>query len=739
MTPRLLLRLLRQNVLWIFLLPAFAAVTAYWFTRNQPRKYRSTAVLYTGLASGYSILSEAKDTRIDHNAVTNAFDNLLSTVNSRETMTQVAVQLLTRHLRLEHPDTLVLGRVGFNQLRQAIPAPLRDQLRAGGNAESITRRVDSLAHAVGNNPVKKLLFGPVPTVYSTALIAKELDATRKNTSDMLELAYESEDPAVTYATLDGLIHIFSTRYAGFKSSETNPVVRYYESRNRSASQKLRQAEARLREFGATNNIIHFEEQSRGIATSKESLETAFNEEQMRNRAAKAAVRALGKRLENQTLVLSTNEEFKTKRVELETAANQLANAQVYGRGPVLIDQLSNRYNQLSEEFKTTAQKYYNAGNTTEGIPQARLLNDWLSKLIDVEESSAKLEVFEKRLGEYDALAAKFVPLGSALSDLNRNISVAEKDYLTTIEELNQAQARQKNAEMRGPLTLLDAPEFPLQALPSKRWMLVAVAFGVGLVLALLVLLIRFVTDGRIHTPNRAEILLGLPVVAAFPRLGGFLGSARIGRTVNSMLEQLRSAISIGMVRSAKNRPYLLVSVWSTRTGQGKTWLAGQLAERYGLAGQRVAFLHPHSVVEPNGVANGVRSLAYSVRGDFAGIGRVDELFGENPELIPEEYDIILLELPDLGNHAIPTHLVAQSNLSVLVLSANTTWSRSDQNLSSLYQKASPAPVLTVLNHVELGLIEVLSTTELPLPSYSPPQIGLNTTAVSLTKTKTASA
>lgn len=741
MTPRLLLRLLRRNALWLVLLPLLAALTAYWFSRDQPRKYRSTAVLYTGLASGYSILSEAKETRIDHNAVSNAFDNLLSTINSRETITQVGVRLLTRHLSLDRPDSLVLGRAGFARLRQAIPDGLRTQLTAGNNEYLLHRRLDSLAHAVGNNPVKRLLFGPVPSLYSIASIGKELKVTRKNTSDMLELAYESEDPAVAYATLDGLIRVFSTRYAGFKSSETNPVVRYYEGRNRQANQQLHNAESRLREFGKTNKILNYEEQSKSLTANKEALETAYHEEQMRNRAAKAAVNALGKRMENRTLVTATNEEFKTKRQELETAANHLANAQVYGRGQAVIEQLAARYNQLSEEFKTTAQKYYNTGNTAEGLPQAHLLDEWLDKMLQAEESSARLEVYEKRMTEYDQQAAKFAPLGSELSDLNRSIGVAEKDYLSTLQELNQAQARQKNAEMAGSLTLLDAPEFPLQALPSKRGMLVGAALGVGLVLALLVLLLRYLLDGRILTPSRVESLTGLPVAAAFPRTGGLFGSARIEATVHSMFEQLRSALGVGLIRTTKNRPYALVTVWSTRPGQGKTWLTRQLAERYALAGQRVIYLHPHSAAEPARTIDGLRSVAYRVGGDFSSLGRIDELFGDESDLIAETYDLVLLELPDLSRHAIPAQLVAQSNLSVLTVSAGITWSRSDQNLASLYQRASVAPVLAVLNRVEEGLIEGLSTAPapvVPMSAYLPqPQLSPAVGAVPLNKVKSA--
>ena len=704
MNAQLIRRLLRQNSIWLLLIPALTAGTAFYFTRNQTHTYQSTATLYTGLASGYTLLTNERNTQVDHQAVDNAFDNLLSTISSRETMLQVGVRLLSRHLLLPRPDSLVLEKRGYQQLQQAIPADLRASLTAGGDEQTTYQRIDSMARSTDNNAIKKLLNGN--SWYSPATISKVLKATRKKDSDMLELTYESDDAGVTYSTLTELINVFSNRYAGFKSSETNPVVRYYGNQNRQATRKLQQAELKMKAFEEDNKIINYDEESKGIAATKEDLLNQYNDELMKSRAAKASLETLSKRVDDRMSVLKTNEELIAKRTELATVTTQLAQAQVYGRSRETVSQLSVKAAQLSEELKTAAQKYYRVGNSVESLPQSHLLDEWLTRLLQYEESTARLSTYEKRLSEFNEMAAKFAPLGSTLTQLKRDISVAEKDYLTSMAALNQAQTRQKNAEMTGPLRLLDAPEFPLQPLPSKRGLLLGAALGVGIVLALILLLIRYLTDGRLYDPVRFEALTGLPVVASFPAVYRPMRKSKARVAVQYMLEQLRSTAAIDMMAMPEYRPYTLITVWSTRPKQGKTWLTTQLAERYGLAGKRVAYLHPHALTNAVALPEEVTSIAYKIRSNFAYAKRLNQLVDEHLQFDPENYDVVLLELPDLSETPIATHLVAQSNLLLLVVSARITWTSHDQNLFQLYRKATTVPILPVLNYVSPNLIGV---------------------------------
>ncbi|MCX6217314.1 hypothetical protein [Spirosoma sp.] len=713
MNSQLINRLLRQNIFWLILMPVIAAGTAYYFTRSLPRVYESTATLYTGLTSGYSILSNESNARVDHEAVDNAFENLLSTISSRETMAQVSIRLLSRHLMLESPDSMVMDNRNFKELHKAVPEALRATLVASRNEQIIYRRIDSMAHTISDNPIKKLLNNPTSD-YSTARIAKQLKAIRKKDSDMLELSFQADDAALTYATLTELIDVFSNRYAGFKTSETSPVVSYYNNRNQEAIQKLQQAEQRLKAFEENNQIINYDEESRSIALNKDALQGQYNEELMKLKAAKASMDALGKRLDDRMNALSVNDELLTKRQELTTATSQLSQARMAGRPKETIDQLLGKVNRLTDDLRVTAQKYYKAGNSTESIPQMHLLDEWLNRVILYEESKARLATYEKRLIDFKDMAAKFTPLGSTLTQIKRDVSVAEKDYLATMAALSQAKTRQKNAEMTGPLKLLDAPQFPLHPLPSKRWMILGAAFGVGLVLALVLLLIRYLIDGRIYDATRFEEVTKLPVAASFPAVPAQTRNKKTRIMLQYMLDNLRSRAEVDMSSMPDYRPYVLISVWSTRPKQGKTWLASQLAEQYAVAGKRVALLSPYTLSEGSQLPEEVTTIAYEVRSDFAYAKTVDQVVGNLMPFDSQQYDIILLELPDLSITPIATHLVAQSNLLLMVVNARITWNSTDQSLYQLYRKATKAPILSVLNYVHPSLIRVSPIADAPV-------------------------
>lgn len=709
----LLLRLLKRNVLWLILLPALTAGTVYHFTRNSPKVYRSTATIYTGLASGYSILSDEQNSYVSPEVINNEFDNLFTTINSQETMMRVGTHLLARHLQLKSYDSLILGRQGYRQLEQ-IKAKIGRYVKSGEDETATYLRLDEMAHAKGINPVKTLLLQG-RTYYSVGTI-KSVKTVRKSGSDMLLMEYESDDPAITQATLALLIEVFRERYANFKSSEANSVVKYYTDRTRNTQSALQQAEAKLKSFGVANKIVDYGQQTITAATSKAGLTNDYNQEMMQYQAAKAAMAALGKRVLDRSSAVANNEAFINKREEIVKIQTQLANARSYGQPKNVINDLETKLNRLMGDMKTVALQHYEFGNTTESVAQRTLVDEWLKKVMTYEESAARLAVYEKQIKELDKTTNQLAPLGSTLKQLNRDIDVAEKEYMENLAELNKARVRQKNAEMEGPLSVLDEPDFPMAPLASKRKMLVGAGLGTGLVLALLLMLVRHLLDNRITSPQKAETQIGFSMAASFPTVVG--RSAKALRTSQAMLEQLRSTIAIELKAQTLKLPYTIVTVVSSRPKQGKSWVSLRLAEQYAQAGHNVAYFYPQLNKEQPADIPNVTFISYGVGSDFIDVPDVDTLMKRHANLDAVAYDFILLELPSLINHAIPTHLVAQTNVSVFVVNAKSVWTREDAQLAALYKRAAAHSVIAVLDQVELSMVVVPPVLERPFSSAS---------------------
>ena len=706
MTLDVLLRLLKRHLLWFILIPCLTAGMTLYVTQDEPKLYTSKATLYTGLASGYSLMTDRQTNFSDRSA--GAFDNLLTTLHSKETLLQVGVSLLTDHLRLQQPDSLVLSVAGFDRLADEIPLDWRLRLLENGDDPvNLRMTIDSLSKTPAGNPIKKLLLTS-NTVYSIQQIGENLTASaRKNTNDVLLMEYQATDPAVAQRTLYYAINILNKRNSLFKTSETNTVVDYYEVKLKKAKQALDRAEANLRAFSVRNRVLDYDEEARTVASSREALISEYNQELGRKSAAKAAVDALSRRLGQQGSVRTVNTDLGEKQKKLTDAENKLANARAYGQPKNVISRLQASVAQLSEDLKASAQKYDAVTNSAESVPQQTLGTDLLAKNVEYEESSARLELYQKRMDDYQAKTDAYGPLGSQLRQLNRELGVAEKEYLTLLQSVDQSRTRRQDVAVGGTLEVLDAPDRPLVPKASKRMQLVVVSVGVGIFLVLLFAFLRLLLDKRIHSPEQAESMTGLPITALFPAVKkpGVFSKATVA--AQSMFEQLVNAINIEIAQvTAKPYPPI-IALFSIRNRQGKSWVANGLNRLYADANQQVAYCYPRQTgQEKRETKNGITCFPYTIRPDFMNVTSVDYLIDHEQGFDATQYDRIMLELPALINNQIPVYLLKGSALSLLIVDADSAWGRAEKQLLSLYVRVTKQPVLTVLNRVEGNHVDV---------------------------------
>ena len=705
MTIEVFLRLIKQHLLWFILIPVVAAGTAFLVTRNEPKVYRSQATLYTGLVSRYSLMTDRQNGFSDRSA--SAFDNILTTLKSRETLLQVSIDLLADHLRLQQPDTMVLGTLGFQKLHEAITPGWENLFFIAADSALLHRTLDSLAKSPAPNPVNSLILKS-DSYYSIQQLSENIAGTaRKNTNDVLLMEYESDDPAVAQRTLHYAIQNLNKRYSTLKTSETNSVIGYYESKLEKAKEKLAQAEASLRAFSGQHQVLDYDEEARNVASSREALNNEYNQELMRKNAAKASLEALNKRMGQQGSIRTANNDLTEKQKKLADAENKLANARAYGQSRTMLAQLQTIVDKASEELKISAQKYDAAANSADAVPTQTVASDRLTKSLEYEESSARLETYQKRMNEYQAKTNEYGPLGSQLRQLNRNLAIAEKEYLDLIQSVDQSRTRRQDVAIGGTLEVLDAPDFPLKPLPTKRWQLIALGFGAGLFIALLITALLLLFDKRIQSPEQAERMIGMPVAALFPTVKKPLVYNRATRAARSMFEQLFNAINIEITQNTSKPFPPIITLFSIRTKQGKSWVANGLIQLYETADQQVAYCYPRTTGnEQSERRRGVTLFPYTIRPDFMNVSGVEYLMDYTQGFDASQFDRIILELPALINNQIPVYLLKNSALSLLVVDANSPWARAEKQLLSLYLRVTNQPTLTVLNRVEGNYVDV---------------------------------
>jgi succinoglycan biosynthesis transport protein ExoP len=703
------LRIFSRNLKWLIFFPLLVAVLVYFLTSKMPKEYQSGTSVYTGFASGYGITSGEEVQRVDYFAVNNAFDNLLATVKARQTLEDVAINLLAQHLLLEMPDPLYLSAESFERLKNEIDEPTRAKLIVPGNFSATVDRITKEKNSSTDNVVVKLLSDPKGH-YSLQTLFNNLTAERKSTSDFLDISFKSSDPGVCLNTVKFVSLVFIEKYKFLKTSETVNVVKWFEARLKDAAAELNNSENKLKDFGIRNKIINYYEQAKAVAIENETNETEYYKELMTFESHKKAIARLEDQLESREILLKNNSELNRLRKQLADAHEEYERAKLYTNSEEKIAKLATKVDALKQELKVWVLQYYSINNTMESVPSAVVLENWLREVIGADASEARLQVYVDRRKEFDRKYNEFSPLNMQVGRLEREISVAEKQYLEILHGLHLAKLRQQNIEMSNNLQVMDSPIFPTKPLPSRRLLLIILSFLASFFLLLIYFIAKELLDGSIKNTTRAEELTGLKTFSALPNRGGLSSHSNIGKIENTLLDYGVTNLKIELENSPEKTANYLITIISSREMEGKTYAAQKLAEKLYSLDYSVLFLSNDDALDDAETEDRrFRMMRYDITSKFFNAKTEENLLPELSRVRKDAYNFIIVEIPAISVNALPNQLIKNSRLSLLVLDARRGWTASDDYILKLFSKASSSDnkIMTWLNHVEIENLENL--------------------------------
>lgn len=698
-------RLVWRNLRILILFPVVIAVSVLIFTSDMPKTYQSHTVVYTGIASGFDITSD-EDGRIDYFAVNNAFDNLITTINARETLESMALKLLAQHLLLEEPRNNVLRKDGFNKLQDLIPDSLRKQLVVPNNHQATYYRLLSYQSGSVRNVLQDLLASD-GTYYSISRIRGEMKVKRVGSSDMIEIQYTADDPGVVQHSLFYLADTFMERYKGLKGIETQNVIEYFERELRKAFEKLQKSEEELKVFGTDNRIINYYEQAKFIAEAKEDLDVDIYVQKRKRESALKSIERLEKKLDIQLNQIKSSKELTQRRQELSEVSLQLSNAELFESNTNVIDSLTDRARVIREDIQGIANRYYTFNYSIEGVPIENLLTEWLDQIIGLEEATASLQVYEGRKTDIDSTYDTFAPLGSTLSKLEREVGINEKQYLSVLHGLNLARLRQQNLQFANTLSILDSPFFPINPQPSKRGILILASGFAGGLLLLALLVARELLDQSVRSPQRVTQLTGLSVVGALPWLDKRVRKAvKVDELEHALLEQAMSAIHLELNADTERDGPHVILLTSVREEEGKTWVGERLVRKLTEVNGRVLWALPHELdrsIDP--LPDKATTVRYPLQPDFVETADWKALLQDEEVWAGHKY--LVIELPPLATASLPAEVVQSGHLHLWVMDAKRVWTGACAHLLDLYQRAAQSTPVVFMDQVHMDELESL--------------------------------
>jgi len=689
------IKLLLRYTHWLILVPVVCAVTVFLLTKHSKKQYTSTTTLYTGVASGYSITT-TEDQKLDYFGVNNAFDNLLASAKSRETMEEVAMRLLSEHLALKKADPKVLDADGYKALKKLAGNELLKKVKGMNSAQSIYDYLTYVYASKVDNIVAEILSKP-GSFYNVDDLRTNLIVSRISTSDIIQIVYTCSDPAVCQRTIELHSKIFIENYRRLKTDQTLSAVQYFETKLAEAKAKLQGSENDIKDFGQQNRIINYYEQTRYIAQSKEELDKEIYAEKIAQKGSQRALDLVEKKLNSREKQITNSLDVIKLRQHLSDANANVERAKIYGNADKVND-YSKVAQKLEDSLKAASNQYMSLNYTLETVPRTSLVQEWVDNAVSLDKANAALAVLTLQSEDYLKKFDQFAPLGSTLKRLDRQADIDEKEYLSILSGLNLARLRQSNLSLNSNIVVQDKAYFPLQPLASTRGLLIGLSFFVGFILVASVVIAREVMDSSIRSPERAAKIMNIPVAGIStvktnaksltyqPPLRNLLTE----RFVNSILP----FISAGIDTQGKGQVSFITTKDNVYQSEDIKLLNEYLSSLY----HDLVWVVPDSLMPVFSASLPTSAIAMYIPGVAQLNSKIaDDLVGKDLSA----NRLILYVTPNLSKNSLPVSVARKSTLNLLVFNADDTWQPVDRDLLNKTKALTPdVPFYTWLTHTD---------------------------------------
>lgn len=684
MNPVIIIKAILKKFYLVVLFPLVVAGVVFYMQSQKPREYQSGMLFYTGITSGYNLSSQA-EVRVDNIAVHNAFDNLITILESRETLEEVAMRLLTTHLLMEEADPFKISAPNLEHLHQEmLPRSLIEELTTGMQYEASLQRVREKYRASQSNDIIRLI-NTSSTFYNVDNIRRGLSVSRKRNSDMLEVIYRANDPGVCLLTLQIIAEAFIEKNITLRNYEAGGIIEYFLSELEKARARLNIAEEALKDYSQENQVINYNEQTKYLAAAKEDLERDINLEEANIMANRQALTNLDENLGEREKIYLNSRDIINKRNEIARLSGRIVAMEILSAPDEqeALHALKNNVYNLENELLALTSEYKAQQYSTETLPREALLNQWLVHAIEYDKSQERLVVLKTQRNYFNDLFNQYAPIGFNLSKMEREIDIAEREYLSILHGLNLAKLRQSNLELFGTLEILDQPFFPLNPRSTKTKMMVIGAFLASLFLVMGLIAGVELLDRSMRTPALAESYTGLDA------LGAMAGKVRNKQIDSNLLKQQlhyllcnKLALSLSVQGNTRNP---LILIFSTRKDPDIIHAAMAMASAFCEISKQALLIYRNGTdipdLPPCASHDGFELRAYNDTAE--GIEEITTYLS-NDNKRP-----VVLQLPEFERQSLAGFLQLKPTMSVLVVKGTQTWEYQDRQMLKGLKESFP--------------------------------------------------
>ena len=590
-------KVLSRHKLTLIIVPIIAIIITYFLVRNQPSVYTSQTQIATGLVDkSQAVISDNGTTA--QSEIAQDFDNLIEILRSKRITEQVSYQLMIHDLTsptpYRQPSKLLL------QLNQAA----REHALAV-YTDYYNRRKELSLFNPDQNGLHRLL---ISMKYDDESLLKNLNTYRAQSSDFIDVEYSDDDPQLTAFVVNTLAHEFTTYYSFIVKDNQHKAVTFLGKLVEAKRDTLDSKIGQLKNYKIQNRILSIPEQSRALYSQLADYETHLEQAQRDAISTQATINNIdnqfkpGQRKYLESLLQPVNQSLVSATDQLKILNERYIESNFDNVYKVQIDSLQRI---ISERIGQSSDKYIVSPLAT----QQNLIQERLTLQVQYDLAKNSIGSIQQALNRLNGELDAIVPHEAIVQQDESAIDVAQKEYLDILNKYNQTSL---DASYSGDqLKQLDTA-MPGIISPSKKMLLVILSGIISFIACVIVFFILYFIDDTIKTPEELANRTGAPVLGYL----NLLSTSTIDlRQVwsdphpNQETYQFRNLLqSVRFEVDTELGPNKVLLVNSLANGEGKTFLATNLAYAYSLVNKKVLlidgnFHHP-------GITRSVKSKLY---------------------------------------------------------------------------------------------------------------------------------
>ena len=653
---RFIYRIRHQLVFGTLIITALVA----YFSQFLEKKYTVTTSIYTGITSNTGLNDE---TRPDWQAVNNTYDNLVNLTKSRGTLENVSLKLLALNLMHGDPeiDNLYITANNYKKLIASVPEEIL-HLVDTASLDKTVNLFKEYKYSDSRNYLHELFNGSSAFYSYNAL--SSIIIRRQGNSDLIEIAYTSTDPGITWNTVKLVSEELKYSYNNLRYQTANDIVKYYEEELKKLRVQLNKQENELTDYNVKNSVINYIEQTKAIAHSFADFENRYEETRRNYESSSSIIKNLEQYMDIRTKLVKSNEEFINTLAEVSRISGKITEIETFTSDEMLSkDQELVKYR---EELRDAEKKIGLITNninsykeSKEGLAIEGLVQEWLNQTLIQAKAQADLKVLNERKNDFADQYKNYSPIGTRINQQEREIHVTEQSYLEVLHALNMAKMKQKNLQLTSSnLNTISDASYPLFSDKGKRFLLVIAAFIGSIIFIIGLNLVIELLDRTLRDAERARRLTGMNILGAFTGRNSQLKYRGFVKTCN----RISAAYACNRLTSyIKKGDTLCINILSLEEKEGKTFISRYFQESWEELGFNVKYLRVGQDIPIDASLFMAEHIDKHIQ-------------------LESRPDILIVEYPSIQQYGVPSHLLGSSQVNLLVANACRVWKNSDTEL-----------------------------------------------------------